>query len=82
MANTLTNKYLLIMSAVCCMALVLRAEAPAGTISGTVRDQAKAPVAGAVVTAANATDGTTRKTDSAVDGSYKLTDLAPGTYSV
>lgn len=82
MANTLTNKYLLIMSAVCCMALVLRAEAPAGTISGTVRDQAKAPVAGAVVTAANATDGTTRKTDSAADGSYKLTDLAPGTYSV
>ncbi|HET6374038.1 MAG TPA: TonB-dependent receptor [Candidatus Polarisedimenticolia bacterium] len=51
------------------------------TLRGVVRDAAKAPIAGAVVTATNQATKATESATTGADGGYSLS-LAPGTYSV
>ena len=63
-------------------ALPVSAQAPGGRITGTVRDASGAPREGARVTATHSVTGTTRSTTTAVDGSYAIVDLAPGSYTV
>ncbi len=53
-----------------------------GTIMGGVRDQAKTPLAGAIVTATRAEDNTTHSAVSGADGAYKIPDVPAGMYSV
>jgi hypothetical protein len=59
-----------------------QAQPDSGSISGTVRDQAKAPLAGATVTATRLDGNVPHKAETASDGSYRISDVAPGMYSV
>jgi hypothetical protein len=65
-----------------CVVPVVHAESGYGAITGVVRDPAKAPLAGAVITATELDDSTTQTTVSIVDGSYQLAGVPPGMYSV
>jgi Putative beta-barrel porin-2, OmpL-like. bbp2/Carboxypeptidase regulatory-like domain len=58
------------------------AQAGSGIIQGVVRDQAKTPLAGAIVTATKLDDSTTRTTVSSIDGIYQVSNVAAGMYSV
>jgi Carboxypeptidase regulatory-like domain len=51
-------------------------------ISGTVTDASGAVIANAKVTATNNATGVVRTTDTSSAGTYKFTDLIPGTYTV
>ncbi len=51
-------------------------------ISGTVTDATGAVVAGAKVTATNDATGVVKTTETSSAGTYKFTDLIPGTYTV
>ena len=53
-----------------------------GTISGTVTDASGAVVSGASVKVHNTNTGLDRATETTEDGSYSLTELPVGTYSV
>src|SRR6202035_4658282 len=53
----------------------------AGTIVGLVTNAAKAPIAGATVTAVRAGGGI-RSTISGSDGVYSFADVAPGSWSL
>ncbi len=58
------------------------AQAPAGRISGTVRDANGVAVAGATITITNQETGATRVVRSSATGAYEATDLPPGLYTV
>ena len=58
------------------------AQAPTGTILGTVKDSSGGAVAGAGVTAANTETGTSRMISTGEDGSYRIDALPVGHYSV
>jgi len=53
-----------------------------GTILGTVTDSSGAAVADATVTVKNINTGLVRATQTSVDGSYTVTELPIGTYTV
>jgi len=53
-----------------------------GTILGGVHDQARMPVGGAIVTATRLEDNQALTTTSKDDGSYRLSAVPPGMYSV
>jgi hypothetical protein len=53
-----------------------------GTILGTVTDSSGLPVTGATVTVKNKETGLTRTTQTSEDGSYTVTELPIGTYTV
>ena len=53
-----------------------------GSIAGAIRDQTRAAVSGATITATKLDDSTTRTAASAPDGTYRITDVVPGMYSV
>jgi hypothetical protein len=52
------------------------------SLSGTVIDPQGNAVAGAIITATNATTGVTRATTTSKDGVYQIPQLAPGPYRV
>src|SRR5208282_5394631 len=56
--------------------------ATTGALTGTVTDPSGASIAGASVTATNLGTGQTRDTTTDSGGSYKLSLLPPGNYSV
>jgi hypothetical protein len=58
------------------------AQAYPGTIVGTVRNPANAPIAGATLTATRLDNHSIRSTMSTSDGIYTFSDLTPGTYSL
>ncbi|MBM3734779.1 MAG: carboxypeptidase regulatory-like domain-containing protein [Acidobacteria bacterium] len=58
------------------------AQVSTGEISGAVTDQSGAVVAGAKVTADNKDTGASRQTVTSADGSFVMTLLPPGEYSV
>jgi len=58
------------------------AQSQFGTITGMVRDQAKTPLAGAIVTATKLDDSTAQTTVSSIDGSYQISNVPIGMYSV
>ncbi|MEO8189874.1 MAG: TonB-dependent receptor [Acidobacteriota bacterium] len=58
------------------------AQSPPGRISGTVRVANGAPVGGATVTITNQDTGATRVVKSSSNGSYEVTDLPPGLYTL
>jgi hypothetical protein len=58
------------------------AQAPVGTISGTIYDQSGAVIPHASVTIRHKATGTERKVNSAEDGSYSAPSLAAGEYEV
>ncbi len=53
-----------------------------GRITGVVRDPQGAALSGVAVRATNQATGTSRRATSALDGSYTVTDLAAGAYTV
>lgn len=53
-----------------------------GTVLGGVRDQAKVPVAGAIVTATRLDDKKTFTAVSGADGAYRIANVPAGMYSV
>lgn len=52
------------------------------SIQGTVMDSKGGAIAGAKVTATNLATGATRETVASAEGFYRISDLAPGTYTV
>ena len=58
------------------------AQAPVGTISGTVHDQSGAVVPAASITIKNLATGVERHLTSDLDGSFSAPSLAAGTYEV
>jgi hypothetical protein len=69
-----------------CLALLVAtavwAQAPVGTISGTVRDQSDAVVPGATITIRHLATGAERNLTSSTDGTFSAPALAVGTYEV
>jgi hypothetical protein len=63
-------------------AATLLAQTFRGTILGTVTDQSGAVVSGATVKVKNLNTGLERSTTTSTDGSYALTELPAGSYSV
>ena len=64
------------------MATAAWAQAPVGTISGTVRDQSDAVVPGATITIRNTATGVERHLVSDTDGTFSAPSLAAGAYAV
>jgi len=62
-------------------ASALRAQSGTGRIAGTVHDPTGAPMAGAAVSVTNQ-GGVTRVARTTTAGTYEMTDLMPGTYTV
>ena len=60
----------------------VHAQVSTGSLLGDVRDEKKAVVAGATITARNNDTGFARTTFSNAFGSYRLDDLLPGAYTV
>ena len=73
---------LLMFAPVLTSAQVVSAPSASRTLTGVVRDQAKNPLAGAVITATKLDDSTTQTTLSAIDGSYRISNVVAGMYSV
>ena len=76
------NRSIVLLAVILISTCISSAQTELGTLSGVVRDQAKTPLAGAVVTATKLDDSTTRTTISGLDGYYQITNVAPGMYSV
>lgn len=64
----------------CLLGGTLRAQGPAGTLSGTVKDGQGAPIAGATVQLKSEMGSSSAKTDA--QGNYSVTGLAAGRYAV
>src|SRR6267142_1557543 len=64
------------------LAVATNAQTFRGTILGTVTDSSGLSVAGATVTVKNADTGLLRTTETTADGSYAVTELPIGTYTV
>src|SRR2546425_12377548 len=64
------------------VASLLRAQAPAGNISGTVRDPSGAVVSGAQVTATSAGTAASRTTTTNAEGYFLISTLQPGDYKL
>jgi hypothetical protein len=60
----------------------LMAQAPTGTIAGTVIDQVAAVLPHATVTVTNTETGASRVVQTGVDGTFSVTSLPPGPYDV
>ena len=60
----------------------LRAQVLYGTLTGAVEDSSGAVVAGATVKATNDAMGQSRETTTNAAGTFTLTNLTPGIYSV
>src|SRR5262245_44185209 len=58
------------------------AQAPVGTISGTVRDQTEAVVPGVTITIHHTATGTERHLISATDGTFAAPALPAGEYAI
>jgi hypothetical protein len=70
---------------VICLALALtplNAQTNFGTLTGLVRDSAKAPAGGITITAANQDTGSIRSTISGSDGVYSFADLPAGSWNI
>lgn len=68
--------------ATCLCAAALGAQAPTGRITGVVHDARGVPLASASVGVRNTATGARRSTFTAADGSFGVTGLVPGAYSV
>ena len=64
------------------LARVSKAQVVTATLTGEVRDSSGAPVAGAAITATQASTGASRSTTSTANGVYNLAYLNPGAYRV
>ena len=64
------------------LSTLAQVDVSSGTIKGTITDQNKAVVVGAVVTAKSTERGTIRTAKTGSDGSYTIPTLQPGTYEV
>lgn len=64
------------------VATIAAAQAPVGTISGTVRDQTDAVVPGVTITIRHSATGVERHLTSGSDGTFAAPALAAGEYSI
>ena len=66
----------------CCASVLCFAQSDRGSVSGTVTDPSGAVISGATVTATSLSTGQERSATTDVSGSYKLSLLQAGAYSV
>jgi hypothetical protein len=76
-----TTRFALLLAAVLCLVSLANAQVLSG-ISGTVTDTTGAVVPNANVTATNNATGVTKTAVTSSAGTYSITDLIPGTYTV
>src|SRR5260370_15631839 len=57
-------------------------QVPTGSIAGTVADPSGAPIAGAAISVRNAATNVQREIAADLSGSFRVTNLAPGSYEV
>jgi hypothetical protein len=71
---------------VCCVQVLFllqcSGQSTLGSIFGTITDSSGAVVPEASITVTNVNQGTTRTAKTALDGTYRISQLAPGTYQV
>ena len=65
-----------------CLCVLVRAQAPIGTLEGQITDPSSALVSGAEVSAHNAQSGLTRTVQSSREGSFHFSNLPIGEYSL
>jgi hypothetical protein len=85
MRNFLKSGLIKPVAAICCllaMSVLGFAQSNTGSIVGTVTDPNGAVIANAKVTVTSNATGEAREFDSGDDGTYTVTNLEPGTYSV
>ncbi len=77
-------RFNLFSTAACAIAVAtpMYAQLPTGSIDGIAKDATGARVRGVQITATSASQGTMREGRSNVDGSFTLSDLPPGAYTV
>src|SRR5713101_3907724 len=63
-------------------AVAVHAQAPTGTISGTIKDESGAVIPNAAVTVANKATGALRSLTANTEGLYSAPALPPGDYEV
>ena len=80
--NSLKRLTIVMSTALLWTATILNGQSPFGTIAGLVTTPAKAPIAGATVTATRLDGSTIRTTISGSDGLYSFPDVKPGPYTV
>src|SRR5258705_5975174 len=78
------SKLRIVFSIVCLLTLAMPvwAQAPTGSVSGTVTDEQGAVIPDAKIIVTNRETGAAREINSAGNGSYSLPSLAAGTYSI
>src|SRR5260370_9733661 len=59
-----------------------RGQVPTGSIAGTVADPSGAPISGAAVSVRNAATNALREIAADLSGSFRVTNLAPGSYEL
>ena len=72
----------LALSAVVLIGTNLHAQSISATLSGTVQDQGQAVIPGAHVVVRNVDTSLTRDQDTNGEGSFSISDLPPGRYSI
>src|SRR5262245_20412798 len=53
-----------------------------GTLEGTIIDQNKNPIAGALVTVINENNGVARSSETNLEGRYRISFMVPGLYTI
>src|SRR5256885_703862 len=75
-------RHLVLLLAIALFSSPMFAQERFGGLTGTVTDPQKLAVPGATVTATNNTTGATRTAVTGTDGSYRISELPPGRYTV
>jgi outer membrane receptor protein involved in Fe transport len=65
-----------------CLAFIVTGQQISGTITGAVKDSQMAAISSAKIILVNREQGTTRETQTLTDGTFVLTQLQPGTYTL
>ena len=76
------SRNLAVLVVLLCLPVALFGQGASGTLTGSVTDSTQAVIPGVQITATNAENGVVTAGETAVNGSYTLPNMPPGTYNV